>query len=149
MPGTISHLLVALDGSARDREVAHVAARLATTAGVSLAVVLPRTARAGARLQPFAASEDLAPADAAEAYADRIAEPLRQQGIPVASAAIPADDAAATIAAYADRHHSAVILTAGGSRTLRRSVAERLARISPTPLVVVPTQFDRSAAEAA
>ena len=56
---------------------------------------------------------------------------------------------AATIAAYAHRHHSAVILAAGGSRTLRRSVAERLGRISPTPLVVVPTQFDRSAAEAA
>lgn len=149
MPGTISHVLVALDGSARDREVAHVAARLATTTGVSLAVVLPRTARVAARLGPFAASEDLAPADAAEAYADRIAEPLRQQGIPVASAAVPGDDAAAAIAAYADRHHSAMILTAGGARTLRRTVAERLARISPTPLVVVPTQFDRSAAEAA
>jgi nucleotide-binding universal stress UspA family protein len=149
MPGTISHVLVALDGSARDREVTDVAARLATTTGVSLAVVLPRTARLAARLGPFAASEDLAPADAAEAYADRIAEPLRQQGIPVASAAVPADDAAAAIAAYADRHHSAVILTAGGTRTLRRTVAERLARISPTPLVVVPTQFDRSAAEAA
>lgn len=53
-------------------------------------------------------------------------------------------DAAAAIAAYADRHHSAMILAAGETRTLRRTVAERLARISPTPLVVVPTQFDRS-----
>jgi nucleotide-binding universal stress UspA family protein len=149
MPATISHVLVALDGSARDREVADVAGRLATTTGVSLAVVLPRTARVAARLGPFAASEDLAPADAAEAYADRIAEPLRGRGIPVASAAVRADDAAEAIAAYADRHHSAMILTAGGTRTLRRTVAERLARISPTPLVVVPTQFDRSAAEAA
>jgi len=149
MPGTISHVLVALDGSARDLEVADVAGRLATTTGVSLAVVLPRTARVTARLAAFAVGEDLAPADAAEAYANRIAEPLRRRGIPVASDAVLADDAAAAIAAYADRHHSAMILTAGGTRTLRRTVAERLARISPTPLVVVPTQFDRSAADVA
>lgn len=149
MPGTISHVLVALDGSARDLDVADVAGRLATTTGVSLAVVLPRTARVTARLGAFAAGEDLAPADAAEAYANRIAEPLRRRGIPVASDAVLADDAAAAIAAYADRHHSAMILTAGGTRTLRRTVAERLARISPTPLVVVPTQFDRSTADVA
>jgi len=149
MPGTISHVLVALDGSARDLEVADVAGRLATTTGVSLAVVLPRTARVTARLAAFAVGEDLAPADAAEAYANRIAEPLRRRGIPVASDAVLADDAAAAIAAYADRHHSAMILTAGGTRTLRRTVAERLARISPTPLVVVPTQFDRSTADVA
>lgn len=144
MPATISHVLVALDASARDREVADVAGRLATTAGVSLAVVLPRTARVTARLGSFAAGEDLSPADAAEVYADQVAEPLRQRGIPTASAAVLADDAAAAIAAYADRHQSAMILTAGETRTLRRTVAERLARISPTPLIVVPTQFHRS-----
>ncbi|HSJ44097.1 MAG TPA: universal stress protein [Euzebyales bacterium] len=149
MPCTIAHVLVALDGSARDREVADVAGRLATTTGVSLAVVLSRTAQVTARLGPFAASEDLAPADAAEAYADHIAEPLRRRGIPTSAAAVLADDAVAAIAAYADRHHSAMILTAGGTRRLRRTVAERLARISPTPLVVVPTQFDRSAVEVA
>jgi nucleotide-binding universal stress UspA family protein len=149
MPGTISHVLVALDASARDLEVADVAGRLATTTGVSLAMVVPRTARVTARLGAFAASEDLLPSDAAEAYADHIAEPLRRRGIPTSAAAVLADDDAAAIAAYADRYHSAMILTAGGNRTLRRTVAGRLARISPTPVVVVPTQFDRSAADVA
>jgi nucleotide-binding universal stress UspA family protein len=146
---TMSHVLVALDGSARDREVADVAAQLATTTGVSLAVVLPRTSQVTARLGDFAASEELSPPDAAEVYADLIAEPLRRRGIPTASAAVPTSDAAAAIAAYADRHRSAMILMAGGTRTLRRTVAERLTRISPTPLVVVPAQHGRSNAHAA
>ncbi|HEX6254228.1 MAG TPA: universal stress protein [Euzebyales bacterium] len=150
MAATMSHVLVALDGSARDREVVDVAARVATTTGVSLALVLPHTPKVTARLADFAAGEEITPADAAEAYVDLLAEPVRDAGVPTAAITVPADDAASALSAYADRHHSAVILAAAGTRpALRRSLAERLARISSTPLIVVPAQFDGSATAAA
>jgi nucleotide-binding universal stress UspA family protein len=145
MAATMAHVLVALDGSARDSEVVDVAERLATTTGVSLVLVLPRTSKTTARLAGFAAAEDITPAEAAEAYVDRLAEPVRDAGVPTAAVTVPADDAASALSTYADRHHSAMILAAGGTRpALRRSVAERLARMSPTPLVVVPAQYEGS-----
>ncbi len=73
MVATISHVLVALDGTVRDHEVAAVAGRLATAGGVSLALVLPRTPRVTTRLSAFAASAELTPADAAQAYVEPLA----------------------------------------------------------------------------
>jgi nucleotide-binding universal stress UspA family protein len=148
MAATVSHVLVALDASARDSEVAEFAGRLATTTGVSLAIVLPRTSRVAARLSDFAASEELTPADAADAYADRMAEPLRRRGILTWSESVLADDAAAALAAFAERHGSVMILVAAEPRMLRRTVAERLVRISSTAVIVVPDQFEATAAVA-
>lgn len=141
---TMSHILVAMDATSRDGDLVDVAAQLAATTGVSLAVVLPRTSRVAGRLAAFAAGEDLTLPDAAEAYVERMADRLRDRGVPAVAMAPSADDEATAIAAHASRHQSALVLVTGDARERRRlmrtTTAQRLATLSTTPVLVVPPQ---------
>lgn len=149
MRPTTSHVVVALDATRHDDDVLDVADQLAATTGVAVAVVLPRTRAVADRLGAFATSEDLAPADAAEAYAERMTDRLRDHGVPAVAASLATDDASTAIAWYVRRHRPGLVLVAGdtGRRRLigRPTVAERLAHTSVAPLLVVPTASENIA----
>lgn len=138
-----SRLVVALDATARDADVMGVAGRLATTTGVPVAVVLPRTRAVADRLAGFATSEELTAPDAAEAYAERMADRLRDRGIATTAASLATDDGPSAIVWYVRRHGAGLVLVAGPAgprgRLGHHTVAERLARTPVAPVLVVPT----------
>jgi nucleotide-binding universal stress UspA family protein len=128
----VDDILVPLDGSPLAEQVLAPAAELARVMGARchlLQVVEPTT------------SGEQAEKAQAEAYLQRIAAGLREQGLEVRARAVFAWDAAGAILAEADEQGSKLIALAthgrGGLEWLMLgSVADQLVRRAPTPVLV-------------
>jgi nucleotide-binding universal stress UspA family protein len=141
-PHELTHLLVALDGSEHAEEILPIAAAMAHAFGarLSLVHVTPEASVRG----------DLAKLSAAEAdYQARMTGYLAEQVTPLTAAGLDAEgqllagDNTAAVLLERTEHHDVdlVALTTHGRSGLKRlaygSVADRLIRHSPKPLLVV------------
>ncbi len=135
-------VVVPLDGTDHDVSTLDLAAATAARTGAAITVTVPRTAEVLARLQQYAAGEDLSVADAAEQYAEQAAGGLIDRGADAVGVSWPSTDAPREIASYAIRHGANLVLLVGhdGRRGRRRGTAARLAAHSAVPVLVVPPE---------
>lgn len=140
------HLLVPLDGSARAEQVLPVAARLARASGgrITLLTVirLSPDAQSYSMVGPFL-PQTIFQQDLAEArrYLDHVAQRSDLAGVAL-DKQVDLGDPAATILSYAEQQASdLIILASHGYTGMRRwilgSVAEKIARHAPAPVLIL------------
>lgn len=139
----IHHILVPLDGSDLSASILEPATDLAQASGAKLTLthVVSSSAVLGARVFPLL-PDDIRPAvEKANAYLEQVAEGLRAQGLDVETHVEEHDAPGRAIAAVADKLGADVIAMAthgygGLKRALLGSVADKILRSSPLPLLV-------------
>lgn len=137
------HVLVPLDGSELSESVLGCASDLAAAAGarMTLVHVVSSSAVLGTRTFPLL-PDDIRPAvEKARAYLERVAEGLRAKGRQVEIHVEEHDAPGRAIAAIADKLDADLIAMAthgygGLKRALLGSVADKILRSSPLPLLV-------------
>ena len=137
------HIMVPLDGSSLSATILGPATDLARAGGarMTLVHVVSSSAVLGARIFPLL-PDDLAPAVAkARAYLERLADELREDGLQVDVHVEEHEAPGRAIAALADKLDADLIALAthgygGLKRALLGSVADKVLRSSPLPLLV-------------
>ena len=140
---SFKHILVPLDGSELSASILDPATELAMAAGarLTLAHVVSSSAMLGARIFPLL-PDDVAPAiEKANAYLEQRADELRAEGLEVAVHVEEHDAPGRAIAGIAEKLGADVIALAthgygGLKRALLGSVADKVLRSSPLPLLV-------------
>jgi nucleotide-binding universal stress UspA family protein len=139
-------ILVPLDGSRRAEQVLPVAAHLAQASGGTIilfrALSFPPEIVSYVAFQPIA-MQPLVNIELAKAkdYLDRLAEKLVLAGIAVETEAMLGDVAPSILSAI-DKHHSDLVVMCshgytGMTRWVMGSIAEKIARLSPAPVVML------------
>jgi len=137
------HILVPLDGSELSASILPAAEDLARAAGAHLTLlhVVSSSAVLGTRIFPLL-PDDIAPAvEKASVYLENVAEGLRASGLEVSVHVEEHDAPGRAIAAIADKLEADLIALAthgygGLKRALLGSVADKVLRSSPLPLLV-------------
>lgn len=146
VPGDVTsfgHILVPLDGSTLSATILEPAAEVARAAGarITLAHVVSSSAVLGTRIFPLL-PDDVAPAiEKAHAYLEGVAVELREEGLEVAVHVEEHDAPGRAIAGIAEKLDADLIALAthgygGLKRALLGSVADKVLRSSPLPLLV-------------
>lgn len=143
VPGTV---LVPTDLSSRSLDGLDYAAMLARRVGADLVLYCNVNLPERAALSEFARVEHLALDEAGHAQLDRFAV-LRAPGIPTTTEVGYETSPAQGILNAAQQHEADLIVVASHGRTgmtrwLLGSVAEKIARTSDVPVVIVPTRND-------
>lgn len=140
-----SNILVPLDGSDLAEQAIDVAVDIAQPAGGSVTLFIAAEPEAARALHTFADSEDITTAMAADAYLDQVATRLESRGVRTIKTSSDGTNVAAEIvdrAAIEDV--SMIVMTSHGrsgvERWLLGSVADKVARSSTVPVVIVPSR---------
>jgi len=140
---TFQHIMVPLDGSALSASILGPAADLARASGAKMTLVhvVSSSAVLGARIFPLL-PDDLSPAmKKAHDYLEKLADELREDGLQVGIHVEEHEAPGRAIAAVADKLGADLIALAthgygGLKRALLGSVADKVLRSSPLPLLV-------------
>lgn len=140
---TFKHMMVPLDGSDLSASILGPAADLASASGarMTLVHVVSSSAVLGARIFPLL-PDDITPAlDKARSYLEAKAEQLRARGLTVDTHVEEHEAPGRAIAAIADKLDADLVALAthgygGLKRALLGSVADKVLRSSPLPLLV-------------
>jgi nucleotide-binding universal stress UspA family protein len=140
---SVTHIMVPLDGSNLSATILGPAADLARASGarMTLVHVVSSSAVLGARIFPLL-PDDLSPAMAkAKEYLEKLADELREDGLQVDVHVEEHEAPGRAIAALADKLGADLIALAthgygGLKRALLGSVADKVLRSSPLPLLV-------------
>jgi len=140
----LRHILVPLDGSKLAEGILDSVKDLARVSGarLTLAHVVASNSAVGAGLVPLLPDDIVRVRDQADAYLTEVAERLRAKGLGVETYLTEDDNPAAAIASAAEEVRADVIaLATHGYGGLRRavlgSVADKVLRSSPLPLLIV------------
>lgn len=140
----IEHILVPLDGSDLAERVLEPAATLARTTGARLTLghVVASQSALGAGLVPLLPDDIVRIREQADGYLEDTAERLRSDGLTVDTHVSEGETAAPTIAAAAEEVKADLIALAthgygGLKRAVLGSVADKVLRSSPLPLLVL------------
>lgn len=144
---TVEHILVALDGSDMAEKALPAAADLARASGADLTLlhVVSSTATMGPRLFPIMPDDVVTAMEKADAYLDEVAERLRDQGLEVDVQVAEHEVPSHAIVEVARRLGADLIAMAthgygGLRRALLGSVADKVLRSSPLPVLLVRPQ---------
>jgi nucleotide-binding universal stress UspA family protein len=141
-----SQIMVALDGSALSEQAIKPAAHLAQLSGAKIVLVrnqdLPENILDSPDKFPVIHEILQKEGQACLAYLDRLAARIRESGLEASSQLLHGASAAESIRAYADEQKAdLIVLTSHGrsgvSRFLLGSVAEKVARIAPCPVLII------------
>ncbi len=133
------HVLVPLDGS----ELAERAIDAARDIADAITLLVVTYASSAEPLREFAASEQVSTSDAAEIYLDQVAG--RLPGHEVQQVTVAGTSVAEEIVTYADAHDVSMIVMSthgrsGVGRWLIGNITDKVVRISPVPVLVVPAR---------
>ena len=139
-----ANILVPLDGSDLAEEALEVAIEIAASAGGKVTLFVAADPEAAQALHSFADSEKMTRAMAADAYLDQVASRLADRGVETSSTSSDGTNAAEQIVERADAVDvSMIVMTSHGrsgvGRWLLGSVADKVARSSTVPVVIVPS----------
>lgn len=139
-----TNILVPLDGSDLAVEAVDVAVELAKPSGGKLTLFVAADPEAAAALHGFADAADMTRAMAADAYLDQVATRVEEQGLEVTRTSSDATSAAVEILDRAEADDITMIVMSshgrsGIGRWLLGSVAEKVARSSTVPVLIVPS----------
>lgn len=144
---SVGHVLVPLDGSDLAEEILRPATDLARATGarLTLAHVVSVATILGPRIVPLSLNGFEPELEGANTYLEGVASGLRQGGLEVSTQAVQGKAPALAIADLARELKADVIAMAthgygGVRRTLLGSVADKLLRISPLPVLIVRPQ---------
>ena len=140
---SFDHVLVTLDGSPLSEQILGPALELAKASGarMTLAHVVSSAAVLGARVLPVLPGDLYDAGERAVAYLEGIAEGLREAGVEVAVHVAEHEAPATAIAGMAKGLDADVVALAthgygGVKRALLGSVADKVLRVSPLPLLL-------------
>lgn len=138
-------ILVPLDGSARAERVLPLASRLAQASGGSIllfrALSFPPELISYVAFEPIA-TEPMVKIERAKAkdYLDHLAQTSLPDSISVETEVVVADVAPAILAAIDEHHSDLVVMSSHGYTGMKRwvmgSIAEKIARLSPVPVLM-------------
>jgi nucleotide-binding universal stress UspA family protein len=139
-----ANILVPLDGSELAEVAVDVAVEIAKPAGGHVTLFVAADPEAAAALHDFADVADMTRAMAASAYLDQVAARVEGQGVEVTKTSSDATSAAVEILDRAESLNITMIVMSshgrsGIGRWLLGSVAEKVARSSTVPVVIVPS----------